>query len=198
MDDIVFRVLEFLGMVFSIYGSYMISRDEKIFTRTVYIGYISFFVSNIMILLVAINALVMPLVVQAILFFIGSILVVLSRSNNIQRDRKIFIYILIPYSFVIAAVLHYTSQNAVFTIVMFEVIAAAMAITGNFLFASKKDKFKVSAYLLYLVADAFYISIAFEHDLYFFMIQSAFFVYTSSKGLYNVLKYKKTGALVPA
>jgi len=189
----IIHILEFSGMIFSISGSYMASRNEKRFTETVYIAFWLFFFSNLSVLIVAITNQLIPLIIQTLFFFTGSIIVILSRSNNKERDVFRIIYILLPYLlFIMYLILSIDFSLLNFNITSIEVFAAIMAIVGNFIFQKREDLFKLIAFMLFFFADILYVYVAFENSLFFFMTQSAFFIYTSFNGIFNVLKYKKT------
>jgi hypothetical protein len=69
-----------------------------------------------------------------------------------------------------------------------DTIAATIAIIGSFILKSHDLNFRLNAFIAFFIADVLYVYVGYNHGMYFFMIQSAFFLYTSFEGYLNTKK----------
>jgi len=110
---------------------------------------------------------------------------ILSQSNNVQRDRNIMISIITIYSLMMMLVYLYANIQFKFDFTLADTTAAMIAIVGSFILKSHNLDFRLNAFIAFFVADLIYVFVAYNHGMYFFMIQSAFFLYTSIEGYKN-------------
>lgn len=183
--------LEFYGMLASMTGAYLMSRDHVRFTNTMYLAFISFMTSNLALFYVAMVTGLIPLMVQLVLFFVSAAVVIIAHSKNVGRDRNILIAITSTY--IVLMTIIFIQSNIVFDfkIGVLDTMAAIIAISGSFAMKSHDNAVKLWAFAAFFVADVFYVYIGFENELFFFMTQSFFFLYTSIAGANNVLKNMK-------
>lgn len=183
--------LEFYGMLASMTGAYLMSRDHVRYPNTMYLAFISFMTSNLALFYVAMVTGLVPLMVQLVLFFVSAAVVIIAHSKNVGRDRNILITVTITYIGLMAIV--FVNSNITFDlkIGVIDSMAAIIAIAGSFAMKSHDNVVKLWAFAAFFVADVFYVYIGFENGLYFFMTQSLFFWYTSIAGANNVLKNMK-------
>lgn len=189
--DYILKGLEFYGMLASMTGAYLMSRDHVKFPNTMYLAFITFMTSNIALFYVALVTGLVPLMVQLVMFFVGAALVIIAHSKNASRDRNIIVAVTTAYIVLMTIVFINSNIKFDFKIGVIDTMAAAIAISGSFAMKSHDNIVKLWAFAAFFVADVFYVYIGFENELYFFMTQSLFFWYTSIAGANNVLKNMK-------
>lgn len=181
-------VLEALGAVFSIIGAYLMSLSSKDNTRPLYFGFISFFISNLALLtFFTLNGKV-PVIIQMILFFITAIIGIYKLTKNRKRDVSIIVIILFIYSSILIFTIIPNINDIDFNVLIIDFIAASIAIVGSFLLSSHKHIIRSYAFICFFLADVIFVYIGYVNAYYFFMIQSLFYLYTSSKGYHNTMK----------
>lgn len=182
-------VLEFIGMFLSIIAVLFISKATN---QHIYKANVLFYISNMSLLTFFIVNGIISIAIQMLFFFITSIIGILRLSSNKSRDKK---YILISFSLFILFFSIYLFINGLsnisFSIKPLDVIAASLAIIGSFLLAFDNFVKRNAAYILFIIADVLYVYIGYQNTFYFFMIQSFFFIFTSSIGLKNNFKIHK-------
>lgn len=175
--------LEILGGIFSIAGAYLISKATD---RALYLAFTCFFVSNLSLLAFFTLHGKVPMIIQMIFFFSSAILGVLRLSKKRVRDKGIIVSVLGVYAIILGSVLLYKGVQSIdFEIIPLDLVAATMAIVGSFLLSSSTREKRNIAYILFVLADILFVYIGYENAFYIFMMQSAFYIYTSSVGLYN-------------
>lgn len=182
------QFLEFLGMVFSMAGAYLMSRDSRKMPNHLYLAFISFGISNIFMIVVSLYHGVTPLLIQMALFATSSYMGIISQSNNFQRDKNIMTSVIVIYSLAMIMVYNYANITFHFDFTLADTTAAIIAIAGSFVLKSHDLDFRLNAFIAFFVADVIYVFVAYDHGMYFFMTQSAFFLYTSIEGYRNTKK----------
>jgi len=181
-------ILEALGAVFSILGAYLMSLSSKHDTKPLYFAFVSFFISNLALLtFFTLNGKI-PVIAQMVLFFVTAILGIYRLTPNRKRDVLIMTAVLSVYISLLVVKLIPNMQNIDFTILPIDFIAASIAIFGSFILSSKKHITRSYAFICFFVADVIFVYIGYTNAFYFFMIQSAFYLYTSTKGYMNTMK----------
>jgi len=183
--------LEFVGMLGAISGAVFMSRDPRIVKNNMLKAFSSFVIANLAMLIVAIINEMSALVIQQLLFLSGA--VIGFRVNLYKTKVNIKVLNKIMYSLYVILFLYmlnviYLSLNLNFSNInlpVIESLAAFMAILGNFLLSGTYSS-QLKAFILFIIADIVYIWIAIDHNMYFFMLQSAFTVYTAYSGYINV------------
>lgn len=178
-------VFEVFGVVFAMLGAWYMSKgfaqkENAIKTFSL------FLVSNVMFINMAIGAMLIPLMVQMLLFSVFGLMGVKTFAPELMgKVLTVFLVSLIPtlvnlyFSFGV-------SPN--FEITGLEVIAASSAVLGSYLLRSPKSNDRLGAFALFIIADGIYIAIGIEYGLYFFAMQAAYFLYTSVVGIINTKK----------
>jgi len=193
-------ILEVIGAIFSILGAYLMSNSTKHDTRPLYWAFVSFFISNLALLTFFTLTGKVPVIIQMILFFVTAILGVYRLTINRKRDVSIITAILTVYIFILFKTVVPNMGNIDFTILPIDFIAASIAIFGSFILSSKNHIIRGYAFICFFIADIIFVYIGYTNAFYFFMIQSAFYIYTSTKGYLNTMheevdaflsKYKK-------
>lgn len=181
-------ILEALGAIFSIIGAYLMSLSTKENTRPIYWGFVSFFISNLALLtFFTLNGKV-PVIIQMILFFVTAILGIYRLTLNRKRDVALMSFVLIIYIFILASSILPNMGNIDFTVLIIDLIASSIAILGSFILSSKNHIIRGYAFICFFVADVIFVYIGYTNAFYFFMIQSAFYLYTSTKGYMNTMR----------
>ncbi len=180
-------LLEIFGAVFSILGAYLMATSTKNNTRPLYFGFISFFISNSALLIFFTFQGKVPIILQMVLFFTTAILGIYKHTKNRKRDiLTILVVLFCLINFIYFKVLP-NIKTIDFTVLLVDTFASFLAIFGSFLLSSHTAKIRGYAFICFFVADVVFVYIGFVNGFYFFMIQSAFYIYTSIKGYKNTL-----------
>ena len=195
MIDVIFKIMEFAGMALSIMGALYMSKNMKTEENTMFKSGLFFFMSNFVMIGVALYHGIAMLAIQMLFFFSTSIAVLLSHTNDKKRTLKFISQVL--FTLVILFALFYDQLD--FSSMSFkpiEIIAAIIAITGSFLLKTHSERVRIIAFISFLIADTLYIKVGFDSGMYFFMAQAAFFLYTSGRGIKCSLKNIKEEAVM--
>ena len=65
---------------------------------------------------------------------------------------------------------------------------SANLLIGSFLLSSHNHIIRSYAFICFFMADVIFVYIGYTNAFYFFMVQSAFYLYTSLKGYSNTMK----------
>lgn len=181
-------ILEAMGAIFSILGAYLMSLSGKGNTKPLYLGFICFFISNLALLTFFTLTGKVPVIIQMILFFVTAIIGIYKLTQNRKRDVQIMAFVLVIYiSIFIFTVLPNMGQID-FEILLVDFVASIIAIIGSFLLSSHNHVIRSYAFICFFIADVIFVYIGYTNTFYFFMIQSAFYLYTSLKGYSNTMK----------
>lgn len=180
--------LEIIGAVFSIIGAYLMSLSSKENTKPLYFGFISFFISNLALLTFFLMHGKVPVIIQMVLFFITAIIGIYKLTINKKRDSVLMGVILFIYITILVITVLPNIKNIDFSILVIDFIASFIAILGSFLLSSHNHIIRSYAFICFFVADIVFVYIGYSNSYYFFMIQSMFYLYTSSKGYHNTMK----------
>lgn len=180
-------ILEAVGAIFSILGAYLMSNSTKDNTRPIYWGFVSFFVSNLALLTFFTLTGKVPVIIQMILFFVTAVLGIYRLTLNRKRDVSYIVAILAIYLFIFFKTVIPNMSDIDFTILPIDLIAASIAIYGSFILSSKNHITRGYAFICFFVADIIFVYIGYTNAFYFFMVQSAFYIYTSTKGYLNTM-----------
>ena len=191
MNPLYIHIFEGFGMIFSMLGAFFMSANNDIDKKYLKRAFIFFLISNFFMIIVSAATHLVPLTVQMSFFAITAI----NGIYSINRDKLIrnALYTSFTSLVIIVFFLSYSGDNAIMKIENIDIVAALMAIVGSYILAYNK----IYAFILFFLADILYVFIAYENTLPFFMIQSMFFIYTSSRGLiYELNANKKTLVLM--
>ena len=181
-------ILEAMGAIFSILGAYLMSLSGKGSTKPLYLGFICFFISNLALLTFFTLTGKVPVIIQMVLFFVTAIIGIYKLTQNRKRDVQIMAFVLVIYiSIFIFTVLPNMGQID-FKILLVDFVASIIAIIGSFLLSSHNHVIRSYAFICFFIADVIFVYIGYTNTFYFFMIQSAFYLYTSLKGYSNTMK----------
>ena len=181
-------ILEAMGAFFSILGAYLMSLSGKGNTKPLYLGFICFFISNLALLTFFTLTGKVPVIIQMVLFFVTAIIGIYKLTQNRKRDVQIMAFVLVIYiSIFIFTVLPNMGQID-FEILLVDFVASIIAIIGSFLLSSHNHVIRSYAFICFFIADVIFVYIGYTNTFYFFMIQSAFYLYTSLKGYSNTMK----------
>jgi hypothetical protein len=181
-------ILEAMGAIFSILGAYLMSLSGKGNTKPLYLGFICFFISNLALLTFFTLTGKVPVIIQMVLFFVTAIIGIYKLTQNRKRDVQIMAFVLVIYiSIFIFTVLPNMGQID-FKILLVDFVASIIAIIGSFLLSSHNHVIRSYAFICFFIADVIFVYIGYTNTFYFFMIQSAFYLYTSLKGYSNTMK----------
>ncbi|MFA7083958.1 MAG: hypothetical protein WC141_05420 [Arcobacteraceae bacterium] len=179
--------LEAFGAIFSILGAYLMATSTKNNTKPLYYGFISFFTSNMALLLFfTLNGKV-PIIIQMVLFFLTAIIGIYKHSENKKRDITLMASVLSFLTIIIYFKILPFVTTIDFTVLWVDLIASFLAILGSFLLSSHTPKIRGYAFVCFFVADVVFVYIGLTNMFYFFTVQSFFYLYTSVKGYKNTL-----------
>ena len=178
-------ILEFIGMVGTISGSFLISKKSKK-DDFIFWGFLSFMSANVVLFGFSSGIGMVSLQVQMFMFFLIGIPVIKSTKLGKIYKKRVNLYILASAIVAIALYLSLKSDTINYTFTYTEIFTAIIAVIGSYIMKYKKDA-KVFGFFLFFVADIIYVGIAIEKSLLFFGLQSLFFWYTSIRGMRNNL-----------
>ncbi len=164
------------------------SRSSKHNTTPIYWGFVSFFVSNLALLTFFTLAGKVPVMIQMVLFFVTAVLGIYKLTDNRRRDSSIIAFLLVIYIFTLYKTVVPNMSEIDFNILPIDLIAASIAIFGSYLLSSHNHKVRGYAFICFFVADVIFVYIGYVNSFYFFMVQSAFYLYTSVRGYSNTMK----------
>ena len=173
-------ILEVVGAIFSILGAWYMSYAKR---EYLYKAFLFFLISNSSLLIFFILNGKVPMIIQFIFFFGSAILGMIRMSEDKVKTIKIFkIMFLISIVPLVFALLNI--KEITFEVKVLDTIASSLAILGAFLLSSSTYIKRNTAYVMFVVADVIFVYIGFTNSFYFFMLQSLFFIYTGSRGLF--------------
>jgi uncharacterized membrane protein YhhN len=181
-------ILEAFGAIFSILGAYLMSLSGNGNTKPLYFGFVCFFVSNLALLTFFTLTGKIPVIIQMILFFVTAIIGIYKLTQNRKRDVQIISFVLVIYILIFIFIVVPNMAQTDFKILLVDFIASLIAIIGSFLLSSHNHVVRSYAFICFFVADVIFVYIGYSNAFYFFMVQSAFYLYTSLKGYSNTMK----------
>ena len=181
-------ILEAMGAIFSILGAYLMSLSGKGNTKPLYLGFICFFISNLALLTFFTLTGKVPVIIQMVLFFVTAIIGIYKLTQNRKRDVQIMAFVLVIYISIFIFTVLPNMEQIDFKILLVDFVASIIAIIGSFLLSSHNHVIRSYAFICFFVADVIFVYIGYTNTFYFFMIQSAFYLYTSLKGYSNTMK----------
>lgn len=172
-------ILEIIGAILSILGAWYMSYATK---EYLYKAFLAFFISNSSLLIFFLANGKIPMIIQFVFFFATAFLGMIRMSSNREKTIKLLtvMTIFVILSLIIAL---YSIEEITFEIKIIDIIASSIAISGAFLLSSTTYIKRNIAYIMFIIADILFVYIAFTNGFYFFLLQSAFFVFTGSRGL---------------
>ena len=181
-------ILEAMGAIFSILGAYLMSLSGKGNTKPLYLGFICFFISNLALLTFFTLTGKVPVIIQMVLFFVTAIIGIYKLTQNRKRDVQIMAFVLVIYISIFIFTVLPNMEQIDFKILLVDFVASIIAIIGSFLLSSHNHVIRSYAFICFFIADVIFVYIGYTNTFYFFMIQSAFYLYTSLKGYSNTMK----------
>lgn len=171
-------VLEIFGAVFAIAGAWFMSYDTKDY---LYKAFCAYFISNIALIIFFMQNGKIPMLIQFILFTYTAFIGMRKKSSNIEStDKLLHVMLFIALISFCFSMVH--SHNISFEISIIDVVAATFAILGSYLLSSHSSDVRKIAFILFVIADSLYVYIGFTNEFYFFLLQSAFFLFTGVRG----------------
>lgn len=181
-------ILEALGAIFSIIGAYLMSNSTKNDTKPLYWAFVSFFISNLALLTFFTLTGKVPVIIQMVLFFVTAVLGIYRLSTRRKKDVMYISLCLSIYIFIFIIFIIPQVKQTDFSILPIDFLASSIAIFGSFILSSKNHITRAWAFICFFVADVLFVYIGYENNFYFFMFQSFFYLYTSTKGFMNTMK----------
>lgn len=183
-------ILQIIIFIFSILGAFFVSSlNEK--KRS--LGFLFFFINNLLIIYISIENKIYPLTLQVILLSLTTII----GMNNIYNKNYIINislkYILLLYilSFIILSNLidinYYFSNN----IHKFEIILSLLVLIGNSMISNINENIRLKGFYFFILADIGYLIIYYHYHLYILIINTLLFFLASFKAIYLINKKKK-------
>lgn len=179
---------EITGSIFAVLGAFLLSRNLKENPKAIFYAFISFFISNIFMLHLALIEGMTPLLIQQALFMSGAVVGLISHAENKEKVKTILLFFVILTTLSMSYLYFFSGKDFIFEITLIEVLAAFFAITGNFVMKTHNPETRLYAFYLFVLADILYIGIGLNAELYFFAFQATFFIYTSYAGIMNTRK----------
>lgn len=180
-------LLEMFGAIFSILGAWYMSTATK---KSLYKAFTAFLISNGSLLLFFLINGKIPMVIQFIFFFATAILGLYRTTEDKEKTKRIvFLALFILCLGVIYPL--FNLENINLTVLPLDTVASSLAILGAFLLSSSSYTQRNIAYALFVIADIIFVYIGYINGFWFFLTQSAWFIFTGSKGLLSNIKLNK-------
>jgi len=190
-------ILELLGGATAIVAAYKMSLSGKEGRIYLYHAFILFGISDLFLFAFFLFEGKLPMVIQLIIFGSTALLGIVKTvdytncsyaMNKKDLIQKAIVFIFLYFCIVFGLSILFNSFDSVdFTIVGIDVLASSIAVLGSYMLSSHSHVIRAWAFVMFFIADIIFVYIGFENKFYFFMIQSAFFIYTSSQGFYNIV-----------
>ena len=178
------HIVELLSAVLAMGGAFYMAEGKIVK------GFAFFLVSNMGVIVVSFTAGLIPLFVQMILFTISGLIAL----RAVDKDSFYKIYPnLLGTLIVIVAIAYFTGteiNSFSYDISGIEILAAVLAVSGNLFMAGAEGK-RVVGFTLFILADILYLKIGLGAELFFFTIQTAYFLVVSGFGIKKILKSGK-------
>jgi len=190
-------LLEVMGGATAIVAAYKMSLSGKEGRIYLYQAFLLFGFSDLFLFAFFLFTGKIPMVIQMLIFGSTALLGIIKTIDyencfyaKDQNDllKKAILFIGLYFSFIIGFSFIFDSFNEIdFTIVPIDLLASSIAVLGSFMLSSHSHVIRAWAFVMFFVADVIFVYIGFENKFYFFMLQSAFFIYTSAQGFYNIV-----------
>lgn len=190
-------ILEVLGGATAIVAAYKMSLSGKEGRIYLYHAFLLFAISDLFLFAFFLFEGKIPMVIQMIIFgstaLLGIAKTVDYQNCSYAKDKrdlfkKATIFIVLYFSIVFGFSFLFESFKTIdFSIVLIDLIASSIAVFGSYMLSSHNHNVRAWAFVMFFIADVIFVYIGFENKFYFFMLQSAFFIYTSSQGFYNIV-----------
>lgn len=179
--------LEIIGAIFSILGAWHMSAATK---EKLNKAFLSFLLSNGALLLFFILNGKISMVVQFVLFYITAVLGLYRTTEDVKRTHLvIFISIL---TLIIAVGISFPMIKEVnMTVLPLDTFASALAIVGAYMLSSNSYIQRNIAYSMFVIADIIFVYIGYVNGFWFFLLQSAWFIFTGTKGLISNMRLNR-------
>ena len=185
-------VIEFLATFLTIIATILMTKSSKEDTKPLYYTFVLFLLSNFLFVFLFVSKGIVPVAIQMILFLITSIIGIMKNSPHPKRDKLLLILSIPIYIFTLSIYfLNIGIENISWNIKILDTIASSLAIAGSYLLTFKQRSIRVKSFILFIIADILFVYIGYENQLYFFMLQSLFFIFTSSKTMSKYMIKKK-------
>jgi len=190
-------ILEVMGGATAIVAAYKMSLSGKEGRIYLYHAFVLFGISDLFLFAFFLLEGKIPMVIQMLIFgstaLLGIIKTIDFQNCSYAKDqndlfKKAMLFIGSYFSIILGLSFVFDSFSSIdFTIVPIDVVASSIAVLGSFMLSSHSHVIRAWAFIMFFVADVIFVYIGFENKFYFFMLQSAFFIYTSSQGFYNIV-----------
>lgn len=179
--------LEFLGAIYSILGAWHMSGATK---EKLNRAFFSFLISNSALLLFFILNGKMPMVVQFIFFYMTAILGLYRTTEDVKRTH-LFVFISILTLIIAVGISFPMIKEVNMTILPLDTFASSLAVIGAYMLSSKSYMQRNIAYFMFVIADIIFVYIGYVNGFWFFLLQSAWFIFTGTKGLVTNIKLNR-------
>jgi hypothetical protein len=174
--------MEATGMILSILGATLMSLSTKENIKPLLYAYLSFFFSNIFLVYVSAAHGLIALLMQMILFSmitLKGIFVFSGKTVTYLLGSVLLVSVLLTFNSV-----DMTSIDIV-DLWKIDTIYSVIAFAGTYLLANKNNNIREYAFVLFLIADIGFVFLAVEHSMFYFAIQSIYFLFTSALAIKN-------------
>lgn len=190
-------LLEVMGGATAIVAAYKMSLSGKEGRIYLYQAFLLFALSDLFLFAFFLFAGKIPMVLQMLIFGSTALLGIIKTidyqncfyaKNQNDLLKKAILFIGLYFAVLLGLSFIFDSFSAIdFTIVPIDLLASSIAVLGSFMLSSHSHVIRAWAFVMFFVADVIFVYIGFDNKFYFFMLQSAFFIYTSSQGFYNIV-----------
>lgn len=176
------QLFEIIGVAGSLSGAWFMSRGFNVMRNAV-MSFTLFLLSNVFLLNMAIDKMLLPLMVQMVFFTYFAINGL--KAFAPQYMKKVYWVLGVAFALTMVHLASSLDKAPVLTFSILEFVAAASAITGNVFLSKTNPSVRVNAFYLFLLADTLYVYIGLDNGLYFFAMQAVYFLFTSLRAIGN-------------
>jgi hypothetical protein len=181
--------LEITIFIFSIFGAFGLSSLKKEMRM---LGFISFIISNVFIILLSLNNDIYPLALQMVLLtifsFVGIYNIYYSKNINVNFKYIILLYVLL-FSILLLNIDYKTYFSNV--IHKYEIVLSLVVLIGNSFITTSQEDLRVRGFYMFIVADIGYIFLYSYYALYIMVLTTLLFFLASFKAVYAYQKKTK-------
>jgi hypothetical protein len=175
--------IEIFASILTIIAAFLMSNSTN---TSLFWAFVLFSFSNVLYFIVSFEHNTFFLLIQVMIFSIVNYIGLIERYPLRTSKSLFFSSIFLSQIFILALglIAFDFSFPSSFHVDFIELSASVLAVSGSF-YLARSDNFKEFGFFAFFIADVLYIFVALQNDMIPFAIQSAFFIYTSSRGIIN-------------
>jgi len=174
--------IEVIATLITIIGAIFMGKADD---KSLLIAFILYTFANSIYLIISLNHSMLFLFIQMLFFYSTSIFGILNKAEVIGLNKvKILSILLFIQSIIIITLINNVRLKIEDNINYIELTASVIVILGS-IWLTINNVRKIYGFIAFLIGDLIYIKVGLDNNMIPFAVQSMFFVFTSSYGIYN-------------